>query len=116
MNRKILLVRIIIFAIIAVFAHLGFVSRGAHAAGTPSSGPVIIDPFTSARTNDLTGDNRLWREAAPGQCVTVTSISGGLMHVSAPSSSTPCTGQMVDGNSGYDMAEFGYQCRDRARV
>ena len=75
---------------------------------TQSSGPIILDPFTAPRTNSLEGppndDNRLWREGATGQCVTVTGVSGGHLSISAPNSGPTCNGQWVDGTNGYGMA------------
>lgn len=75
---------------------------------TPSKGPVVIDAFTSARQSDMVApdDLRLWREGQVGQCVTVTSVSGGSLVYAAPNSGPTCNGQWVDGVTGYGMANL----------
>ena len=49
-------------------------------AQTQSSGPIVLDEFASRRQNDMVSpDNtNLWTEGELGECVHVTSVSGGV--------------------------------------
>lgn len=86
-------------------------------AQTVSSGPVVLDPFTSVLHNDMVSPDvtTLWQPGEPGECVAINpsgtpagNITGGTLIYAAPNSGPTCQGQWVDGTNGYGMANLLY--------